>query len=71
MARYKGNVSLYIKMLMFTLRNAQKGGIFGLCWKVLFRLVADYKLLEISSSTKIGGLYLGHCQCITSILRPS
>ncbi len=54
MARYNNKAPLYIKMLMFTLRKAQKG---CLIWKALFRLLANCKLLEISPITKIGGVY--------------
>lgn len=52
MARYNNKAPLYIKMLIFTLRKAQKG---CLIWKVLFRLLSNCKLLEISPITKIGG----------------
>lgn len=67
MARYNDNAPLYLKIFLFTLRKVQnEEGLICQFWFIIFRLLLDYRLLEISPNTKIGGgLYLGHCQSIT------
>ena len=64
--RYKGTVSVYIKMLMYCFRRSKTNTAFSRFWRFCYRILARKNHLEISPSTKIGtGLYIGHPYCIT------
>lgn len=63
LARYKGNPGLYLKIFHFLFRKSQTATFkpFRLLYRILFRLHASQRGLEISSTLQIGaGVYLGH-----------
>ena len=62
--RHNNHTSLYMKVLMYTFRKAQCTN--KILYRLFYRLLVNRKLLEIPYSVKIGGgLYIGHCSCIT------
>ena len=68
MARYKNKPTLYIKLLLYFLRKTQttNSSIIKFIYRILYRIIASIRGLEISYSTPIGGgLYLGHVYNIT------
>lgn len=68
MTRYGGNPELYLRIFHFLYRkSACAASTFGrFFYKVLFRLWANRRGLEISSVGQIGGgLYIGHAYNIT------
>ena len=67
-ARYGGKPELYVKIFLYLYRHAATSSIppIKFLYKVLFRLWANKRGIEISSSSSIGGgLYLGHAYNIT------
>ena len=68
MYRYKNQADMYTKALLFTYRKYFKAKlrIVKLLYKVLFRLIASRRGIEISLRNEIGkGLYIGHAYNIT------
>jgi serine O-acetyltransferase len=68
LARYGGNAEFYIRVFHFLHRKASETTIYPirLFYKVLFRLWANRRGLEITANENIGGgIYIGHAYNIT------
>lgn len=64
MKRYKYKPSFYISSLLFFLRKSQMNN--NIFYRIIYRFIANYRNIEISYFTNIGGgLYLGHAYNIT------
>ena len=68
MKRYNGRADFYLCALLFSYRQyfISKSKIIKFLYKVIFRLIASRRGIEISLKNEIGkGLYLGHAYNIT------
>ena len=66
--RYNGKPEIFVRLYLYLFRKCQttKTTIFKNIYRLLYRLVAMSRGIEVSSKLKVGkGLYLGHAYNIT------